>query len=311
MFAAWTTSTTDVVLTTVTGCRGDGPACNGAVLSGREDAACNIQIPTQPRTRGPTSRFNDKREMLKTTTFLPHHLTIPHHYQNVSILTRSFSSKSEEKLRLILVGAPGCGKGTQSSKLQRDYAVCGISTGHLLRQEVRAGSELGKKIDGLIASGALVSDQIVMDLIKKTLQSTPEGWVLDGFPRTTNQATELKKLLKELDQPITGVLYLDVSEEAIYERIKDRWVHPASGRDYNTVYKPPKVPGKDDVTGEPLVKRSDDTLETVRDRLRAYREATMPLVETFKKDGELHVIPSPTSDVGYVHIQKLLKSLGF
>jgi len=230
--------------------------------------------------------------------------------QTWSLNVRSFvqtASPPKTPLRIVLIGAPGSGKGTQATSLAKDFAVVPVSTGHLLRTAIAEKKPIAKQIEPVMKSGGLVSDAIVLELIKEVLAKesvSKHGWVFDGYPRTEAQAKQLTRLLTALTQPITFVFYLKINEDIIYERIKDRWVHLPSGRDYNTVYKPPKVPGKDDITGEPLVKRADDTLESIRARLKAYSDITLPILKLYKDAGLLVEVEAPTSAVAYRSIHK-------
>lgn len=156
----------------------------------------------------------------------------------------------------------------------------------------------------------LVADEIVLQLLSNELAKADyrnRGWILDGYPRTETQAHDLDVLLAKIRQQIDFVFYIKVDKQAIVDRVKDRWVHLASGRTYNLQYKPPKVPGLDDVTGEPLVQREDDKPATVLARLTEYEERTAPLIELYKKRGILHIIDSPTSDVGYTAMKQFLE----
>mmetsp|Transcript_8169 Transcript_8169/g.11244 ORF Transcript_8169/g.11244 Transcript_8169/m.11244 type:complete len:253 (-) Transcript_8169:1552-2310(-) len=223
---------------------------------------------------------------------------------------RQFSVGSNaHNIRIVLIGAPGSGKGTQATYLKEDFGLSSISTGQILRNAVAEKTPVGQQVEKIMATGGLVGDNIVLDLVRKTLtelKNQKRGWVLDGYPRTLNQATQLSDLLKAIEQPLSVVFYLKVSENTIYERIKDRWIHLPSGRDYNLVYKPPKVPFKDDVTGEPLVQRPDDTLEAIRSRLKHYHESTLPILQHFEKQSLLQTIEAPTSKEGYVYIKKFV-----
>eukprot|EP01114_Cavostelium_apophysatum_P014733 TRINITY_DN3893_c0_g1_i1.p1 TRINITY_DN3893_c0_g1~~TRINITY_DN3893_c0_g1_i1.p1 ORF type:complete len:254 (+),score=35.86 TRINITY_DN3893_c0_g1_i1:108-869(+) len=224
------------------------------------------------------------------------------------IVSRSFASV-KKPIRLILIGVPGSGKGTQSTKIERDYGSLGISTGQMLRQEISAKSSIGETVQKMMSGGGLVSDDIMLQLIKKELGSEKlkkSGWILDGFPRTVGQASELDKVLDSLHQPLDFIFYLDVPETVIFDRIKERLVHPASGRTYNLSFNPPKVAGKDDITGEPLVKREDDNLDTIRARLKAYHDSTFPMLDFYDKGKRLVRIESPNSVVGYERIKQIL-----
>ena len=184
-------------------------------------------------------------------------------------------------MRLILLGAPGAGKGTQAAFICQQYGIPQISTGDMLRAAVKAGTELGLIAKGVMDSGGLVSDDLIINLVKERIAQPDcvNGFLFDGFPRTIPQAEALVKAGVELDH----VLEIAVEDEEIVQRIAGRRVHEASGRVYHTVYNPPKVEGKDDVTGEDLVQRKDDTEETVRHRLSVYHSQTKPLVDFYQK----------------------------
>jgi adenylate kinase len=220
-------------------------------------------------------------------------------------------SDSASALRLIIIGPPGGGKGTQAERIERDYGLSQISTGQLLRAERDKKTPLGLVIEEKLTKGELVADDLMLDLVNNAVAShtNPKGWLLDGFPRTTAQARMLKTLLDQIAKPITGVLYINVDKNVIADRLKDRYIHPGSGRTYNLQYNPPKVAGKDDVTGEPLVQREDDKPETVLSRLTVYEEKTRPVLDYYAQTGLLHTIDSPNSDVGYERIKELMAQL--
>lgn len=220
-------------------------------------------------------------------------------------------SDSASALRLIIIGPPGGGKGTQAERIERDYGLSQISTGQLLRAERDKKTPLGLVIEEKLTKGELVADDLMLDLVNNAVAShtNPKGWLLDGFPRTTAQARMLQTLLDQIAKPITGVLYINVDKNVIADRLKDRYIHPGSGRTYNLQYNPPKVAGKDDVTGEPLVQREDDKPETVLSRLTVYEEKTRPVLDYYAQTGLLHTIDSPNSDVGYERIKKLMDQL--
>lgn len=182
-------------------------------------------------------------------------------------------------MRLILLGAPGAGKGTQATFICQKYGIPQISTGDMLRAAVKAGTALGLEAKAVMAAGGLVSDELIINLVKERLTQADctNGFLFDGFPRTIPQADAMKAAGVALDY----VLEIDVPFEAIVERMGGRRSHPASGRTYHVKFNPPKVEGVDDVTGEPLIQREDDKEETVKNRLDVYSAQTRPLVEYY------------------------------
>lgn len=184
-------------------------------------------------------------------------------------------------MRLILLGAPGAGKGTQAAFLCRHYGIPQVSTGDMLRAAVKAGSPLGLAAKKVMDAGALVSDDIIIGLVKERIAQPDcaKGFLFDGFPRTIAQADAMKNAGVKLD----AVLEIDVPDEAIIERMSGRLFHVASGRSYHVKFNPPKRPGHDDVTGEPLIQRDDDKEATVRKRLEVYQDQTRPLVDYYSR----------------------------
>ena len=182
-------------------------------------------------------------------------------------------------MRLILLGPPGAGKGTQATTICKAYGIPQISTGDMLRAAVKAGTPLGLTAKKVMDSGALVSDDIIIGLVKEriTQPDCANGFLFDGFPRTIPQAEAMKAAGVKLDV----VLEIDVPDASIIERMSGRRVHLSSGRTYHVKFNPPKAAGKDDVTGEPLIQREDDLEETVRKRLAVYQSQTRPLVEYY------------------------------
>ncbi|KAK2798070.1 hypothetical protein FQN50_008982 [Emmonsiellopsis sp. PD_5] len=220
--------------------------------------------------------------------------------------------------RIILIGAPGVGKGTQTERLiQRYPQLASISSGDLLRENVRNKTPLGLKAESTILAGNLVPDKVILDLISSEL--TSKGWlstpaassaaktsaskaltpvlnpsasfILDGFPRTATQANTLDSLV-----PINLVVHLLTPASVIISRIASRWVHPGSGRVYNTDFSPPKVPGRDDVTGEPLVQREDDSIQTWKQRLKKFEETSRSLLDHYEARGCLWRVEGNSSD---------------
>ncbi len=183
-------------------------------------------------------------------------------------------------MRVILLGAPGAGKGTQATALMDTFSIPQISTGDMLRAAVKAGTPLGLKVKDIMESGGLVSDDIIIDLVKEriTEPDCANGFLFDGFPRTIPQAQALVDAGVDIDH----VIEIDVDDEAIVERLSGRRVHPDSGRIYHVTYNPPKVAGIDDETGEALVQRPDDEETTIRKRLSVYHEQTEPLVQFYQ-----------------------------
>ena len=184
-------------------------------------------------------------------------------------------------MRLILLGGPGAGKGTQANYIKERYAIPQISTGDMLRAAVKAGTELGKEAKKFMDSGGLVPDEVIIGLVKERIQEADcqKGFLFDGFPRTIPQADAMKAA----GVPIDSVVEIDVPDAEIIKRMSGRRVHLPSGRTYHVVFNPPKVEGKDDATGEPLIQRDDDKEETVRYRLKVYHDQTEPLVDYYRK----------------------------
>jgi adenylate kinase len=184
-------------------------------------------------------------------------------------------------MRIILLGMPGAGKGTQAQFLIDKLGIPQISTGDMLRAAIKAGTPLGNEAKQYMDKGALVPDRVVTELVKQRVgqPDCARGFIIDGFPRTISQA----EALSEAGVDIDSVVELKVNDEEVVKRLSGRRVHPASGRTYHVVFNPPKAPGRDDVTGEPLVQRPDDTEATVKNRIATYHAQTKPLVDYYLK----------------------------
>jgi len=202
-------------------------------------------------------------------------------------------------IRIILLGLPGAGKGTQAQFLIERYRIPQISTGAMLRAEINAGSALGKEAQKYVNAGDLVPDQLVTEMVKQriTQPDCGNGFIIDGFPRTVAQA----EVLREAGIDIDFVIEIEVDDAEILRRMSGRRVHSASGRTYHVEFNPPKVPGKDDITGEPLVQRPDDNVSTVKQRIASYHAMTKPLINYYLKWAESRDAKAPN----YVNIYGL------
>lgn len=191
-------------------------------------------------------------------------------------------------MRLIFLGPPGAGKGTQAARVSERWGIPQLSTGDMLRAAVAAGTPVGREAKAIMDSGALVPDAVVVGIVADRIEEpdAKNGFILDGFPRTVKQAEALDAMLKsESLGKIDQVIEFKVPDEVLVERICGRLIHQASGRSYHVKFHPPKVAMKDDVTGEPLMKRSDDTEEALRKRLVAFHSQTKPVVDYYSKQG--------------------------
>jgi len=187
-------------------------------------------------------------------------------------------------MRIILLGSPGAGKGTQSKLLSSHFHIPQISTGDMLRSAIDKGTPTGRQVKDMMTAGHLVPDDLIIAIVKERLseKDCTQGFLLDGFPRTVAQAEALCRDGIDID----FVIEIAVDEEEVIKRLSGRWMHPASGRVYHTVYNPPATPGKDDVSGEALIQRPDDQEETVRQRLNVYRRQTEPLINYYQNYSE-------------------------
>jgi adenylate kinase len=190
--------------------------------------------------------------------------------------------------KTIFLGPPGAGKGTQAENVIKNHQICHLSTGDMLRAIAATGSELGNEVKEIMQAGKLVTDDLVCKLIKNNLDNNTEcanGFLLDGFPRTTGQADKLQEMLKADGRPLTSVVEFAVDDSVLVGRILGRLFHKPSGRSYHTEFRPPKVPMKDDITGEPLIRRGDDTEASLKTRLESYHAKTAPLAAYYDKLG--------------------------
>lgn len=198
-------------------------------------------------------------------------------------LQRRVTCSEKPETYSIFVGPPGAGKGTQAPIIKDEYCLCHLSTGDMLRDAVKRGTEMGKAAKAVMDAGKLVSDDIVVGIIKDAIKS-PEctrGFILDGFPRTLGQAEKLDDLLAKDGKKINHVVSLEVPDETLVKRITGRLIHQASGRSYNIFFNPPKKEMTDDVTGEPLMKRGDDNEEALRTRLGGFHSQTKPVLQHY------------------------------
>ncbi|CCX06477.1 adenylate kinase [Pyronema domesticum] len=193
-----------------------------------------------------------------------------------------------DRIRMILMGPPGAGKGTQAPKIKEKFCACHLATGDMLRSQVAAKTPLGLAAKKIMNEGGLVSDEIVIGMIQSELDNNPEcknGFILDGFPRTVPQAEGLDKMLANRGDKLDHAIQLEIDDALLVARITGRLVHPASGRSYHRIFNPPKDDMKDDVTGEPLIQRSDDNADALKKRLVTYHSQTTPVVGYYQKQG--------------------------
>ena len=213
-------------------------------------------------------------------------------------------------MKIILLGPPGAGKGTQAESICENYGIPHISTGNMLREAVEAGTKLGLEAKSLMDAGILVSDDVIVGLVEERISADDcsDGFLFDGFPRTIPQA----KALIERDINIDAVVEIDVPDQDIIDRMAGRRMHPASGRNYHIIFNPPKNEGKDDITGEDLILREDDKPETVKDRLKIYADQTSPLVVFYSNlsaSGQLKYIKVSGTATPSNVTQQILKDL--
>jgi adenylate kinase len=190
-------------------------------------------------------------------------------------------------MRLIFLGPPGAGKGTQSKLLTKRFGARHISTGDILRDHRVAGTDLGRLAEGFMRHGELVPDKLILKMIEGELENSPRGFIMDGFPRTVAQAEAFDSLMDGRGVPLDAVVLFDVDRDTLVTRLTSRWTNPKTGRSYNAITNPPPGPGMRDADGTELIQREDDKAETVTKRLDVYREQTEPLVAYYLKRGKL------------------------
>ncbi|CUM45277.1 Adenylate kinase [Debaryomyces fabryi] len=193
-----------------------------------------------------------------------------------------------KSVRMVLIGPPGAGKGTQAPNLKEKFCACHLATGDMLRAQVAAKTSLGVEAKKIMDQGGLVSDEIMVNMIKSELENNKEcsnGFILDGFPRTIPQAEKLDSMLETRKTPLENAVELKIDDELLVARITGRLVHPASGRSYHKLFNPPKKEMIDDVSGEALVQRSDDNEDALKKRLVTYHKQTEPIVDYYRKTG--------------------------
>ena len=193
-----------------------------------------------------------------------------------------------KSIRMVLMGPPGAGKGTQAPRLKEEFCACHLATGDMLRAQVAAKTQLGQEAKKVMDQGGLISDEIMVNMIRGELENNKEcsnGFILDGFPRTIPQAEKLDSMLEARKTPLQRALELKIDDELLVARITGRLIHPSSGRTYHKLFNPPQKEMVDDVSGEPLVQRSDDNEEALKKRLVTYHKQTEPIAEYYRKTG--------------------------
>jgi len=231
------------------------------------------------------------------------------HALEAKVKSASTPKTPAQQLRTILVGPPGAGKGTQAPKIRDTFCVCHLATGDMLREQVSKKTPLGIQAKRIMDTGGLVSDDIMVGMIRDQLENNKQcknGFVLDGFPRTVPQAQKLDGMLEARNEKLDSVVQLQIDDTLLISRITGRLIHPGSGRTYHKEFQPPKKPMVDDVSGEPLIQRSDDNVETLRKRLTTYHAQTGPVVEYYKSKGLWHGIDAAQSpSVVWDHLRKV------
>lgn len=215
-------------------------------------------------------------------------------------------------MRIVFLGPPGAGKGTQAGDLAREFGIAHISTGDMLREEIKSGTELGKLAQRYIDEGNLVPDEVAVDIIRNRLKKddAQNGYILDGFPRTVPQAERLEKLLNEMKTTLDRAIYLDASEEVIVDRLGGRRVCRECGKIYHIKNMPSRIPGVCDICGGELYQRPDDQAEAIRQRLMVYQEKTSALIQWYDEKGLLTCIAAdPAREETYQELRELFKRL--
>lgn len=223
---------------------------------------------------------------------------------------RRIDCAKKPERRTIFIGPPGCGKGTQAPRVKRDNCLCHLATGDMLRAAVSAGTPMGKAANDVMKRGELVSDEIVIGIINEAIDQPQckKGFILDGFPRTVPQAQKLDEMLSKRGQKLDSVVNFDIPDAVVIPRIGGRLIHAASGRSYHKLFNPPQVPMKDDVTGEALMQRADDTEATAAVRLVAFHKQTQPVIEYYRSRG---ILASVNADQGFAKVYAdITKALG-
>ena len=211
-------------------------------------------------------------------------------------------------MKILLLGPPGGGKGTQAKFLIQKYDIPQISTGDMLRENIKNNSKLGIEAKTFMDSGELVPDELIINMMKIRLKEDDciNGYILDGFPRTLSQAEGLDILLENLNQNLDHVIVINVDDQIIIKRMGGRRIHPGSGRTYHTIFNPPKIENKDDVTGEDLIIRPDDQEDTVKNRLNIYHDQTKPLINYYQNKGIVQII---NGDQNIIDVRKNISAI--
>jgi len=202
---------------------------------------------------------------------------------------RRVDCANKPERRLIFIGGPGSGKGTQAPRVKREHCLCHLSTGDMLRAAVQSGTALGKQAKSVMESGGLVSDDLVVGIIRDAMEAAEckKGFILDGFPRTTNQAEKLEQMLADRKEKVDAVVHFNIADSILIPRVTGRLIHAKSGRSYHKIFNPPKVSGKDDITGELLEQRKDDTEAVISKRLEQFHTQTDPVIRWYANKGLL------------------------